>query len=207
MAITTRGELITALVTRTKRSDLETTVIPDAITYAHQEINRNLRANVMLATADLTINAETISKPTGFLALKRLYLDLSPRRTINVVSAEALADASSRYESDTYPSLVATEGTLLRFGPVFTGTPTGKALYYKEATALSASSDTNVVLTKYPFLYLWGALSDLFDYMEDERHDVYEAKFRALIKDINASESSDVMAGPIQSAPYPGGIV
>lgn len=207
MSIATYGELKTALASWSKRADL-TDQLPDFITYAHSEINRTLRANVMLATADLTINAETISQPTGFLAFRRLYLDLSPRQQIETVSPEGAMDLSARYSSSTYPSHVAKEGTLLRFAPLFTGTVTGKALYYKSLTAMSAASDYNAVLTAYPFLYLYGALAELFRYIEDDNlADRYESTFRAMITDINASEARDVMSGPLQAAPYPGGIV
>jgi len=119
-----------------------------------------------------------------------------------------MQDLYATMASGTYPTHVAVEGTLLRFGPEFTGSATGKALYYKKAAAMSDDADTNVVFAKYPFLYLYGALADLYDYMEDaEGHAKYESKFRGLIRDINASEASDTMSGPLQSAPYAGGIV
>jgi hypothetical protein len=52
------------------------------VTWADQEIARRLRCNAMLASANLTLSAETIAQPTGFLAIKRLYLDVTPRQFV-----------------------------------------------------------------------------------------------------------------------------
>jgi hypothetical protein len=207
VALTTYGDLKASVADWATRSDL-TTQVPDFIGWAHQEICRRLRANVMLASADLTINAETINQPTGFVAFKRLYLDTTPRKKIATVSAETAMDMSVTHVTSTYPTAVAVEGTLLRFAPLFTGTATGKALYYKEPTALSADADTNVVLTKYPFLYLYGALEALFRYLEDDNNaDRYGGQFGALIEDINGSAAADQMSGSLQSSVYAGSIV
>lgn len=207
MALTTYAELKSAVATWANRTD-RTDQIPDFISWAHQEINRRLRANVMLASADLTIGAETVSPPTGFLAFKRLYLDTSPRRQVMTTSAETAMDVSADLGTQTYPTHVAVEGTLLRFAPLFTGSVTGKALYYKSQTTMSADGDTNTVFAAYPFLYLYGALEALSDFGEDpDGSQKWGGKFGALLEDINSRDAKDTMAGPIQSQPYGGGIV
>jgi hypothetical protein len=207
MALSTNGNLKTALASWSNRTDL-TDQFPDFISWAQQEINRRLRANVMLASADLTIDGETISQPANFLGFKRLYLDLSPRYAVKTISAEGAMDLSANLGTQTYPTHVAVEGTLLRFAPLFTGSVTGKALYYKSVDPMSEDGDSNVVLLKYPFLYLYGALEALNDYLENtEGAQKWGGKFGALIEDINTRDAKDSMAGPLQSMPYPGGVV
>ncbi|MFA6043622.1 MAG: hypothetical protein WC718_01445 [Phycisphaerales bacterium] len=209
MALTTYGGLITALPLWATYTDLSAAQLADFVTWADQEIARRLRSNVLLASTSLTLSAETIAQPTGFLAFRRLYLDTSPRRVIATVSPEGAMDLSAQFASSTYPTHVAVEGSLLRFAPVHTGTTTtATALYYKRQTAMSGDSDTNVVLTAYPYLYLYGALEALFSFKEDDNMaDRYGQKFGALIEDINNRDAKDMMSGPIQSAPYPGGVI
>lgn len=207
MSLTTYSGLIAAIPAWATFSDVSD-YLDDFIAWANQEINRRLRANVMLATADLTINAETISQPTGFMAFKRLYLDLSPRQRITATSPEGAMDLSASLVTGTYPTHVAKEGALLRFAPLFSGTVTGKALYYKEQTAPSGSNSTNDVLTAYPYLYLWGALEALHMFKEDDNNaDRFGAKFGALIEDINTRDANDVAAGSIQTTPYAGSVI
>jgi hypothetical protein len=208
MSLGTYGGLKDSIADWSTYSDL-TTQIPDFVTWAHQEICRRLRANVMLASADLTLSAETISQPTGFLGFKRLYLDTTPRRRIFTTSAESAMDLGTQFAASSYPTHVATEGTVLRFAPPFTATTTvGKGLYYKEPVALSADSDTNVVLTKYPYLYLFGSLEALHAFKEDEEMAAsFGGKFGALLDDINNRDAADTMSGPLVSMPAPGGVV
>jgi hypothetical protein len=208
MALTTYAGLKASIADWSTYSDV-TTQIEDFVAWAHQEICRRLRANVMLASADLTLSAETISQPTGFLGFKRLYLDTTPRRRIFTASAESIMDLGAQLTAGQYPTHVATEGTLLRFGPPFTATATtGKALYWKEPTTMSADADTNVVLAKYPYLYLFGALEALHAFKEDgEMAASFGGKFGALLDDINTRDAGDTMSGPLMSMPSPGGVV
>lgn len=210
MALDTYAGLTASVESWSSYTDTDTLdLIPDFVAWAHQEICRRLRSNVMLASADLTLSAETISPPTGFLAFKRLYLNTTPRRRILTTSSEGAMDMAQAYATGQYPTHVAVEGTLLRFAPPFTATTTvGKALYYKEPDALEDDADTNVVMTKYPYLYLWGSLEALHAFKEDaEMERTYGQRFTDLIEDINTRDAGDTMAGPLQSAPYAGGVV
>ena len=207
MAITTYAELKTALANWSERSDL-TSLMPDFITYAHEEIGRGLRSTTNTLTANVTINAETVAVPTYFRAIRRFYLDLTPRRALTTISAEGRQDLASSYHSQSYPTHVSVEGASFGFAPVPTGTVTGKLLYYTGYAPMSADSDTNAVLTAYPFLYLYGGLSALYSYiMDDAQEAKFEGKFRGLMTDINAKESADAMSGPLQVSNYPGGVI
>jgi len=204
--ISTYATLQTALANWSERSDL-TALLPDFVNYAHQEIGRTLRANVNLLAADVTVSGEFVTVPTGFRAMKRAYYDTTPRRTLIMCSAEMRADIVSEFASGTYASHVSVEGSSLAFGPVPTGGGTVKTLYYATPTALVDDADTNAVLTLYPFMYLYGALAELFRYIEDDNNaDRYETRFRGLIKDTNLSEAQDALRGATQGRSN-GGVV
>lgn len=209
MSLTTYGGLITALPLWATYTDLSDAQLAEFVAWADGEIARRLRANVLLSSATVTLSGETISQPTGFLALRRMYLNTTPRRELATVSAEGAMDLSARMASSTYPTHIAVEGSTFRLAPLFTGTTTqATALYYKRQTAMSADADTNVVLDAYPYLYVFGALEALFSFKEDDNMaDRYGQKFGALIEDINTRDAKDSMSGPLQSAPYPGGVI
>lgn len=173
--------------------------VPDFIAWAHQEIGRKLRAPLLYARADVTVNAETVAAPAGFLAARRFYLDVTPRRVLRLTDSAVLVDMTMDLVSGDYPTHFAVEGTdTLAFAPLFSGSATGKLLYYKAPTALTLPPDTNVVLAKYPFLYLYGALEALFRYQEDDNNaDRYGGLFGALIASVNDEETKDALRGPL----------
>jgi len=208
MTISTYANLKTAVASWANRDDLSDN-IPDFIAWAHQEIGRRLRAPVLYARDDVTIDAETVSAPAGFLAAKRLYLDTDPRRILNLTDSAHLVEITAQFASVTYPTYFAVEGTsTLAFAPLFTGSATGKLLFYKAPDTLSDDDDTNTVLTKYPFLYLYGALEAMFRFLEDpDRMQQYGGLFGALIDSINTEESRDAMRGPLSASPSVGVVV
>ena len=175
-----------------------TTQIPDFVAWAHQEICRKLRAPVLYARATLTVNAETVAAPTGFLAAKRFYLDGANRRPLLLTDSAQLVDMTMG-SSGSYPTHFAVEGTdTLAFAPLFSGSLSAPMLYYKAPVTLVADADTNVVLTRYPYLYLFGALEALFRDLEDDNNaDRYGAQFGGLIQSINDEEAKDAMRGPL----------
>lgn len=207
MSLNTFGDLKASIAGWATKDSL-TVQIPDFVGWAHQEICRRLRANFMLTSADVAVSAETVALPDRFAALKRLYLDVSPRVFLNVTSAEGAVNLSSQMGTGCYPSHVAVEGSSFRFAPLFSGSATGKCLYYQKPALMVDDTDANAVLQAYPFLYLYGSLEALFRYLEDDNNaDRYGQQFGALLEDINAREAKDAMSGPLQVMPARGGIV
>lgn len=203
MSLSTYGELKASVAKWATKSSL-TDQIPDFVAWAHQEICRRLRAPILYDRTDVTVDAETVAAPDGFLAAKRFYLDTSPRRVLRVTSSEHLIGLTAECGPGPFPTHFAVEGTdTLAFAPLFNGPATGKLLFYKAPSQLADDGDTNVVLTKYPFLYLYGALEALFRYIEDDNNtDRYGGLFGALIESVNSLETKDAFRGPL--APSPG---
>lgn len=205
MALNSYSALIASLATWSTYTDMGAQM-PDFVAWADQEIGSRLRANFMLSSADVAVNAETASLPADFLAPKRLYLDVTPRVMVRFVDAGTAVDMSAEYGNSTYPLGAAIEGANFRFAPLFTGTATGKLLYYARPPGLSVTNASNVVLAKYPYLYLYGALEALYRFREDDNNcDRYGAQFGGLIESINALERKDTMAGPLSVGPVSGG--
>jgi hypothetical protein len=196
MTLATYAELKQAIRDYSSRSlTLFETNIPVFIHYAHTELMRELRIPLLQASADLTISASSVALPSDFRATARLWIDsgydepLSPATLDQVLRARTMQTPSR-------PTIFSREGSNMAFGPVPDTTYTGKLLYYRQLPAMTADADTNDLLVRYPFAYLYGALSAAasFDkFTEDEA--AYEARFRAQISQINMRERADAMSG------------
>jgi hypothetical protein len=208
MSLATYGALKAAIAGWATKSGLDDQM-GDFVGWAHQEICRRLRAPVLYAWADLAVSAETAPAPDGFLAARRLYLDLTPRRVLRQTDAASLTEVTAGSGLADYPSHFATEGTdTLAFAPLFGASATGKLLYYAAPTALVADGDSNGVLARYPFLYLWGALEALYRYLEDDATcDRYAGLFAALIDSIGAEEAADALRAPLAAPAASGAVV
>jgi hypothetical protein len=96
----------------------------------------------------------------------------------------------------------------LVFAPLFGGQAVGKLLYYRAPGALAEDGDSNGVLAKYPFLYLWGSLEALYRYLEDDQTcDRYGGLFGALIDSVNGEEAADALRGPLAAPAASGAVV
>lgn len=201
MSLATNADLKASLASWSTKTSLSVQ-IPDFIAWAHEEICRRVRCPTLYARTSLTVDGETINAPDGFLAAKWFYLDLNPRIALKITDSARLIDLTMSCATGNYPSHFAVEGVgTLAFAPLFTGTATGQMFYYKAPTTLVADSDTNVILTKYPFLYLYGGLEALFRFLEDDNNaDRYGAQFGALIESVNTEEGKDATRGPLSAS-------
>lgn len=212
MAISTYTELQAAVLAWAW--DRNTAQVANAITLAHSEINLGLRVPFMEKTTDLTISSYRIAVPSDFAAVKRLWIDGSYDNPLTPTSPALLADFRANYSS-AQPQQYAIEGDFASgattgeyfvFGPDPGSTSyTGKLLYTQRLTAFSAGGDTNVVLARYPNLYLFGALAMMASFEdEDGRYAKFVPQFASLMARINMQANNDAYAGftPQMVSPY-----
>lgn len=185
------GTLQTAVAARAVRTDL-TTLIPDFIRRAHDHIV----GEVVLA-ADLTLSSNTVPVPTGFREAVSLWLVNRP--WLQVLES---SDPQMSYATGTgsgVPSLFRVSGSNLILYPSPEPTYPAK-LVYRLVTDFFADDDaTNAILTKYPFVYLYGSMAECMRQIRDAAEaDRYELLFRSEIERINAVEVGDATRGPLQ---------
>ena len=157
----TYDELKTNIASFLNRSDL-TTQIPDFIALAEADFNAKLRIRQMEQIDTITIDAESVSVPTGFISVRSLYILLSSNKYVleyitphNMFEVKA-GSTAGRPRVYTIESDNETES--LRFGPSPDTSYTGYLSYYKSFGALSDSNTTNYILNKHPGIYLYGSL-------------------------------------------------
>ena len=154
--ITTYSGLVTSAGLWLDRSDLGS-LIPDFITLTEERLNRILRVPEMEETVTLTTDGERIDLPTDFRRARSLYLDTDPRQELECISMGTLR---TKYACQTTgkPECYAISGSEIVMGPAPDDEYNLELTYYQEIPALSASNETNWLITKHPSLYLFGVL-------------------------------------------------
>jgi len=210
MTISTYAELQTAVATWLAGSgDTEITGnVADLITLAEQRIfygaeapyeSPPLRHRWLEASGDLTISAQSVALPSGFLGVRRLYLDTDPKVELDFLPP---IDFWFRYTGSATgrPAAFTIEGDNILFGRAPDATYTGKLLYYKKLDALS-TTPSNTLLTNAPGVYLYAALLEASALGADDpgKAQYWHALFRSAIGGLMRSDRLDRYSGaPLQ---------
>lgn len=120
------------------------------------DINQELRLHVMESTITL-VEAASVALPSDFLEVVSLYRDTDPRTTLNLVTPQQLQRLHSG--SSALPAHYAIVDGAILLQPTPSGSENLKLRYYQKLSDLAADSDENDVLTTYPSVYVYGALT------------------------------------------------
>ncbi|MEL0177772.1 MAG: hypothetical protein VW810_05675 [Pelagibacteraceae bacterium] len=157
MALNTYTALKTSVANWLNRTDL-TNEIVDFIALTEADFNSKLRIRKMINEEDVTINAETVSLPTGFLQIRNFFiLSGSTKLPLRYMTPSQMDSIKGTSTTGT-PEVYTIVGDNLRFAPKPDASYTGKLNFYKKFDALSTLNTSNFILTDHPAIYLYGAL-------------------------------------------------
>jgi len=154
MAISNYLELKQAIERWAKRGDIAS-LTDDFIDLAESDIYQNLRVRDMEARATATTGSDRfLALPDGFLEMRKLTLvSGSLRYDLTSVVPESL----QLQETSGIPSSFSVTSQL-EFNRIPAGNYTAEMQYYKTLTPLSTTDPVNGILTRFPTVYLYGAL-------------------------------------------------
>ena len=162
MALTTYTDLKTSIANWLNRSDLTTEIAGDFIALAEADFNAKLRIRQMEQIDEITINAETVTVPTGFISVRSLYiLSGSTKYNVEYITPANLfkTKGSSTSGLPRVYSIESDDATeSFRFAPTPDSSYTGYLQYYKAFDNLSDSVASNYILATHPAIYLYGSL-------------------------------------------------
>lgn len=167
MALGNYTELKDAMADWLVRSDL-TDRIPDFISLAEGQFNRNIRHRSMMARADATLTASEgyIALPSDYRQMITLTLETDPRCVLNPMNK---LDQDRRAGNQTgKPRMYYVVGDEIRFGPAPDSDYGVGILYYQDIPALSDTQTNNWLLTGFPDIYLYGSLIHSAPYLRDD---------------------------------------
>lgn len=196
MAITNYSELQTSIANFLARDDL-TTQIPDFISLAESRMSRELQARSQekRATANLTGGDAFVSLPTDLRSVRLVKLNTSPKEVLEYYTPAKL-DELYASNSQGKPRAYTIIGGEIKFAPNPDTTYTAELVYMEGIPDLSDSNSTNIILTRHPDAYLYGALAAASVYlMDDQKTTVYEQLFTRAIDEIKREEERGKQAG------------
>lgn len=197
MALTTYAELKTSVGDWLNRSDLTATV-PDFISLAEAQIERNLRTRQMLLRSTATIDTEYAAVPADFLEVKSFKLDSSPPTPLQFETIDSMDNLSTVYTSAGKPAYFSVVGGQFRFVPTPDTSYTGELTYYAKLSKLSDSNTTNWLLTSSPDVYLYGALMQAAPYLQDDaRITVWASLYRSGLQELTLADDRGATSGGV----------
>ena len=200
MALATYGDLKSAVATWLSRADL-TTIIPDFISLAHAKLMRVLRTREM-ETVDsaFTIGAELVNVPALFLEARTMSLQTNPRQSMTFMDPEKMTSFYSDLTGQ--PKSYCVIGSQFKFSPPPDATYTATLVYYSSLAQMSATADTNWILTSHPDAYLYGALLEATSVIQDDpRIPLWKAMYEDAVNQIKSNSAKAKYGGVLQTRP------
>ena len=191
MALNNYANLKASIQTWSKREDV-TDKIDDFLDLCEYEIYSNsveplrIRSMVQLETSATSTSVRTQSLPTGFLEARRFDLTVSSQRyPISYITPDAQYIRTSTGTPSNYTITSQIEYDIIPDAAYVTNIS-----YYGKLTALSSSNTTNDILTNFPNIYLYGGLSQLYTWAEnDEEAAKYKTLFLQAIAGANNTDA------------------
>jgi hypothetical protein len=189
MSISTYAELQTAIASWLNRSDL-TTIIPDFIRIAEEQLSLDLHAREMEAQTTLATvgDVATVALPSDMHEIRRFRVDVSYSAPLKYLTPDQI---SADYASDAVgqPTVYTVIGSNAQLAPVPDGIYSLELTYKQQLPSLSDSNTTNWLLTKWPSAYLYASLQAAEPFLlNDARIAVWQGLYQQQIERINGSD-------------------
>lgn len=202
MALSTYAQLQAAVAQfLAERSDL-TDRIPTFIALAEAQMEREIRSYEMVTRASLTLGARHVSLPSDHLQTIRVYADDKPLETI---SPDLMAEYRNADDTAREPRFMAFVGNEIELYPTPGENYAGDIQYFQAIPRLSNAQTTNWLLTAHPDAYLYGALFQAGQYLDD--NDLLKRSalvYSGAVEAINVSSTRQMYPGPMRIRMKPG---
>lgn len=188
MAISTYDDLVKSVIKWSHRSNIDL-LVPDFIEMCEREMFNNDGTQLEVAEMEEIFNTTTSGKyidlPAGFRKARSLLLSVGG----DLVNVSFQAPSQlTRKASTGIPMFFTVIGDQIEFNVTPDSDYDIQFQYYKEPDAVTKLNQTNVILTNYPSIYLFGALHQAFLHLQDsEQAMMYGLKFQSIIKGANKS--------------------
>jgi len=202
MALTNYTTLKASIANWLNRSDLSDEIADDFIVLTEADFNSKLRVRKMIASADVTINAETAALPTGFLQVRDFYiLSGSTKYPLRYMTPSQM-DQVKGTSTTGIPQAYTILGDNFRFMPRPDSTYTGKLNFYKKFDALSGSNATNFILENHPAIYLYGSLFHAANFLggyNPQQIQTWQQMYATAMERLELNDREDQFSGsPLQ---------
>ena len=186
MALTTYDELKASVADFLNRDDL-TNQIPDFITMAETQINRDVRHWRMEDRATALVDSQYTALPANFVEPVRITIPADRSYTLELVGPLEISKLRQDNADTTgRPQFYAVVDGAFEVFPTPDADYTVELVYYETIPHMTASLQTNWVLEYFPDAILYGSLLHSAPYLqEDQRVQTWGALYQAAVSAIN----------------------
>ena len=176
------------------RSDLDA-YFPIAVELTHSKIFSRARLRFQVNVVDILADSETITLPADFLGVVQLAVEgPEGRRVLAPVHLDTQSQLVRTIVSpvDNLPAVYAIRAEDIRITPA--PVPPGVILtltYQALPPVPAADADTNIVMNRYPGVYLFGLLVELGGLIADERLGIWAQQFESELTAMREREILD----------------
>tara|TARA_R110000803_G_scaffold53926_2_gene110494 strand:- start:1710 stop:2336 length:627 start_codon:yes stop_codon:yes gene_type:complete len=207
MALTNFDELVKQVTDWSHREDLGT-LMPDFISLTENAMYANetevLTVRSMETTSTILSTGRLLSLPIGFESARSIRL------LTNDGGGELRFQAPEQMLNHPFtgrPQFFTVIGDKIQLDRTPDAEYTVEIQYFKKADPLTSLNQTNEILTKYPSIYLYGALAQVFIYSQDDQQvSKYIQLFIGAIKGANKADQKGRF-GPAMSMSLDRGMI
>ncbi|WBT40164.1 phage adaptor protein [Hyphomicrobium sp. DMF-1] len=172
MALGNLAELRTAALGL--RTDMASKFSSEILPLAEQRIFygdgplQPLRVLPMETSQNLSFTSGSATLPTDFLDKRALYWEGAAGQIVSLSYEPPAVFYQESYNrrGGSFPMAYTVEGNTAKISPALTGT--ARLLYYQRPAAMSGDTDTNVILAKWPGVYLFSCQIDLYRLLRND---------------------------------------
>ena len=187
------GEFKALIAAQAHRNDL-TSQLDGFVDRAKARLDRDMRVREMLDAETLTPVTNPFELPAGFLEMRDIYHTRNGTRvTLTLVNRRMLNFYASTNVSQANPRFYSVDGTQIETRPGGE-TVVFESLFYKQITPLVNDSDTSIILDRFPDVWLYAALDELYTFTQNT-----EEKVKAEQVYVNEMKSSNQRAREAES--------
>ena len=199
MSLTTYLGLRDAIESWSHRNDVASR-IDDFIDLAESEMLKWLRIRDMETRSTAVTSGRYLALPPGFLEMRRLRM-ISGAQYFELL--QSTPEGMYITQDSGMPKLF-TVTSQLEFDRTPDSAYTVEMQYYGKPDALSSTNTTNAILTRYPSIYLFGALWALYQWtLQEDKSEYFYSKFMAAVNSANREDKKG-RHGPAPAMRYGG---
>lgn len=185
MALTNYSELQNAVASWLHRTDLSVQ-IPDFIYLAEKKITNNIQSRQQEVSTNLTTSAgvASVSLPSDYGSLKNIQISGATNNVLKYIPDETYLSYNSTNQQG-IPSHFTIQGNSILLSPVPNSEYTINIVYFQDVPSLSSTNPTNWILSKYPYIYLYGSLIEASVFVNDpEQVSFYQQKLDESLREM-----------------------
>lgn len=171
--------------------------VPAFIQMCEARLNRILRVPAMEVTSLATIDIETITLPTDFIAMRSLNVEGSSDYTLRAMAPTDMATEFTGVSGSVLAYAVI--GNTLRFAPPPAEDTILKMTYWARIPALGDGNPTNWLLDSHADIYLYGTLLQAEGFVSnDDRLSLWKSAYdEAIAELVSAGNKARWGSGPL----------